>query len=180
MHAQRTCSSASVSRALAAPMGLLRRLLALLLLAAADTTSEGSADGALLHAASSSSLCSMIITVAPDAPEPERAAAAELAALAGDMCGGALDITFPANASGRPQLAVGTGAALAVGIAPADLHASVLGEDGFVASSNRSATLRATGSFALSGAANSTTGSLYACYHFLRALGVRCEIRRPF
>jgi hypothetical protein len=160
-------------------MGLLRRLLALLLLAAADTASEGSADGALLRVGSSS-LCSMIIAVAPDAPEPERAAAAELAALAGDMCGGALDITFPANASGRPQLAVGTGAAMAVGIAPADLHASVLGEDGFVASSNRSATLRATGSFALSGAANSTTGSLYACYHFLRALGVRCEIRRPF
>jgi hypothetical protein len=50
---------------------------------------------------------------------------------------------------------------------------TTLGVEGFVASSKRSAALRKTGSYALSGAANSTSGTLYACYHLLRACGVR-------
>eukprot|EP01047_Picozoa_sp_COSAG01_P018686 COSAG01_NODE_1018_length_12100_cov_6.251562_1_plen_514_part_00 len=125
--------------------------------------------------------CTMVVAVAGDATGPEHAAAAELAALAGQLCktGAALTITTPAAADGRPHLAVGAGAATAVGIAAKDLTLTALGKDGFVASSNRSAQLRATGSIALSGAANmssaanSTSGTLYACYHLLRALGVR-------
>ena len=72
------------------------------------------------------------------------------------------------------------GAATAVGVAAKDLTFAALGRDGFIASSNRSTQLRETGSYALSGApanpsglANSTSGTLYACYHLLRALGVR-------
>eukprot|EP01049_Picozoa_sp_SAG25_P015102 SAG25_NODE_2935_length_1307_cov_1.055464_2_plen_151_part_01 len=112
--------------------------------------------------------CTMVVAVAGDATGPEHAAAAELAALAGQLCktGAALTITTPAAADGRPHLAVGAGAATAVGIAAKDLTLTALGKDGFVASSNRSAQLRATGSIALSGAANmssaanSTSGTL--------------------
>jgi hypothetical protein len=38
---------------------------------------------------------------------------------------------------GKSQLAVGIGAAAAVGIAPTDLSFAVLGAEGFVASSNQ-------------------------------------------
>jgi hypothetical protein len=145
---------------------------ALLLLATAAATEEQQAPAAWF--------CSMVVAVAPDATEPERMAAGELATLAGQVCDGAvLTIATPAAAKGRPQLAVGAGAAMALGIAPADLQFTALGKDGFVASSNRTETLRTTSSYALSGAANltgpanATSGSLYACYHLLRALGVR-------
>jgi hypothetical protein len=116
-----------------------------------------------------------VVAVAADATEPERDAAAEAAAMVGTLCGAApLKLTTPAKAKGLPQLAVGVGAAAAVGVAPGDLSFSALGAEGFVATSNRSAELRATpGSYALSGAANSSSGTLYGCYHLMRALGVR-------
>lgn len=126
------------------------------------------------------SFCTMLVAVAEDATDPEHAAAAEMAALAGQVCKGpTLTIATPAAAKGKPQLAVGAGAAMAAGVAAQDLTFSALGKEGFVASSNRSAQLRDTGSYALSGAANmsglanSTSGTLFACYHLLRALGVR-------
>ena len=110
---------------------------ALLLLATAAATEEQQAPAAWF--------CSMVVAVAPDATEPERMAAGELAILAGQVCDGAvLTIATPAAAKGRPQLAVGAGAAMALGIAPADLQFTALGKDGFVASSNRTETLRTT------------------------------------
>ena len=120
-------------------------------------------------------LSAMVVAVASDATAPEKEAAAELAAMVGQLCGmpSALPITTPTAAKGKPQLAVGIGAATALGIEPGDVAFSVLGAEGFVASSNRSSHLRETGSYALSGASNSTVGTLYACYHLLRAFGVR-------
>ena len=92
----------------------------------------------------------MVVALAPDATQPEQGAAAELAGLAAHICNGpALAITTPAAARGKAQLAVGAGAATAVGIAAADLTFAALGKDGFVASSNRSSSLRETGSYAL-------------------------------
>jgi hypothetical protein len=118
--------------------------------------------------------CTMVVAVAADATQAEREAAAELAALAGKLCGGTpLTVTTPAAAKAKAQLAVGVGAATAIGLAPGDLSFAVLGTEGFVASSNRTAGLLSSGSYALSGAPNSTSGTLYACYHLLRAFGVR-------
>ena len=57
-----------------------------------------------------------------------------------------------------------------------DLSFSALGAEGVLASSNRTALLRSTGSYVLSGAAgagNASTGTLYAAHHLLRWLGVR-------
>ena len=125
---------------------------------------------------SSSDLCTKtVVAVAADATEPEREAAAEIAAMVGTLCGAApLKLTTPAVAKGQLQLAVGVGAATAVGVPLGDLSVSTLGSEGFVATSNRSAELRAAvGSYALSGAANSSSGTLYGCYHLMRALGVR-------
>lgn len=100
---------------------------------------------------------------------------------AGKLCGGApLLIASPAAAKNKPQLAVGVGAATALGIVPADLSYATLGAEGFVASSNRTAGLVQTSSYALSGARNSTAGSLYACYHLLRVFGVRFLVTPQF
>ena len=57
--------------------------------------------------------------------------------------------------TGAPQVAVGVGAASALGVAPADLSSAALGAEGFVLTSNRTAALRAArppGSVAVSGA----------------------------
>ena len=67
------------------------------------------------------------------------------------------------------------------GLSASDLSAETLGAEGFVASSNRTAALRAApaGSFALTGTqmatgpVNSSHGTLYAVHHLLRMLGVR-------
>ena len=156
----------------------VRIALALAVPATAGITTA--APRAAVQPAAAPAFCKMVVAVAADATGPENAAAAEMATLAGQVCKGpTLTITTPAAAKGTPQLAVGVGAATALGIAPQDLTFSALGRDGFVASSNRSAQLRDTRSYALSGAANmsgaanATSGALYACYHLLRALGVR-------
>ena len=87
--------------------------------------------------------------------------------MSGRVCNGsALTITTPQAAQGMTQLAVGAGAARAVGISSDDLTFAALGKDGFVASSNRSLQLRESGSYALSGAANmsgpsNSSGTLY-------------------
>eukprot|EP01052_Picozoa_sp_SAG31_P027930 SAG31_NODE_2654_length_5292_cov_2.266898_2_plen_403_part_00 len=120
-------------------------------------------------------LSMFVVAVASDATAAEQEAAAELASMVGQLVRtpGALRIVTPAAAAGKPQLAVGAAAAAAVGIAREDLLFEALGAEGFVATSNRTAALRASGSYALSGAPNSTSGTLYACYHLLRAFGVR-------
>jgi hypothetical protein len=120
-------------------------------------------------------VCTMVVTVASDATAAEQEAAGDLAALVGGLCGdgSALKIVTPSAATGKPQLAVGVGAATSLGIPTTDLSYEALGAEGFVASSNRSAALRSSNSYALSGAANSTSGALYACYYMLRELGVR-------
>ena len=67
------------------------------------------------------------------------------------------------------------------GVAASDLSAEELGPEGFVASSNRTAALRAApaGSYALAGTqmttgpVNASHGTLFAVHHLLRMLGVR-------
>ena len=84
-----------------------------------------------------SPLCAMLVTVAANASAPERAAAGQLSAMVGKMCGrppGAA-IAGVLAAQGKAQLAVGVGAATAVGITPADLSYANLGADGFVSQS---------------------------------------------
>eukprot|EP01045_Picozoa_sp_COSAG04_P012356 COSAG04_NODE_829_length_10018_cov_8.211312_6_plen_333_part_00 len=126
-------------------------------------------------------LAAATIVVSPGAPPQERYAARELA-------DGIANITHrPAPAiivssllgadevGGGSKIAVGVGAALQLGLSAAELSSSKLGSEGFVATSNRTALLRAAGpgSYALSGARNATHGTLYAAYHLLHALGLR-------
>ena len=123
-------------------------------------------------------LAAATIVVSPGAPPQEHYAARELA-------DGIANITHrPAPAislgaddavGGGSKIAVGVGAALQLGLSAAELSSSKLGSEGFVATSNRTAPLRAAGpgSYALSGAPNATHGTLYAAYHLLHALGLR-------
>ena len=131
-------------------------LLAGVVLVARATAGRGVDTG--LDSGAAAAACTMVVTVASDATAAEREAAGELAAAAGEMCGdgSALKITTPSAATGKQQLAVGVGAATALGVPATDMAYEVLGAEGYVASSNRSAALRASNSYALSGAANST------------------------
>jgi hypothetical protein len=110
-----------------------------------------------------------VITVSADATAPEKTAANELAAYLKKITGAEFALVAPADAAGRPVIAVGPGAAKA--LAPSlDLSKAGptgLGEDGIV--------LKAVGkNLLLSGAAGAKRGTLYAVYEFLeRACGVR-------
>jgi hypothetical protein len=119
-----------------------------------------------------------LVALAADATAIESRAAHELAYFVGRLVGSTepIRVVLPAAARGKPQLAVGPAAALALGVTASDLSFSALGAEGFLASSNRTALLRSTGSYALSGAVgagNASTGTLYAAHHLLRWLGVR-------
>eukprot|EP01052_Picozoa_sp_SAG31_P009790 SAG31_NODE_523_length_14545_cov_4.805067_7_plen_176_part_00 len=117
-----------------------------------------------------------LVALAPDATAIESRAAHELAYFVGRLVGSAhpLQVVLPTAAYGKPQFAVGPAAAVALGVSRGDLSFSGLGAEGFLASSNRTALLRSTGSYVLSGAAdagNASTGTLYAAHHLLRWLG---------
>ena len=119
-----------------------------------------------------------LIAVAANATAIESRAAHELAYFIGRLVGpdAPVQVVTPGAARGKPQLGVGPAAAMALGVAPADLSFTALGVDGFLASSNCTALLRTTGSIALSGAigaGNASAGTLYAVHHLLRHLGVR-------
>ena len=131
--------------------------------------------GRAAAAAAATSERSVVVAVAANATPYEIDAGLQLADMVGQILGmpGPLQVVSPADATGKAHFAVGFGAAVAIGIPPQDLDFSIIGPEGFVASTNRSTALRSTRSVALSGAANSTTGTLYAVYHALQALGVR-------
>lgn len=126
------------------------------------------------------------IVVDTDAPAYEKFAAAELAGqLAGFIAKPPLvverSIVSAADVHNGATIAVGLAAARRFGVSPLDLSPTTLGPEGFVASSNRTAALRAAlaGSYALAGTqmatgpVNSSHGTLFAVHHLLRLLGVR-------
>ena len=119
-----------------------------------------------------------VVAVAPGATAIESRAARELAYFVGRLVAapGPLPVVAPAAAHGKPQLGVGPAAAAALGVTAIDLSFTTLGLEGFLATSNRTALLASTGSYALSGAlgaGNASTGTLYAVHHLLRHLGIR-------
>jgi len=141
-------------------------------------------------------LRSYAIVLDPNATAVERFASQELRSLlcemsaaGGDACSEpVLPVLDPAaaRAANVSQLAVGPGAALALGVAQADLQQTALGEEGY-----RLCSVDHTGSFsparircggaagpngphvALAGAPSAPRGSLYAVYDYLERLGVR-------
>ena len=102
------------------------------------------------------------IVVAGDATDTERWSAAKLAEL----------LLLPvegttAAAAGTPQIAVGHGAAVAMGVHASDLGA--LGDDSFLVSSKRGGV--PAGSVAIASSARSSRGTMNGAFEFLRALG---------
>jgi alpha-galactosidase len=126
---------------------------------------------------SCSVMAQFVVSVAHDASEAETQAAAELAQLGGKLFapsgGGALRVITPAAATNKRQLAVGSGAAIMMGLQMSQLTMNQLGEEGFVATSNRTQILRKTGSVALCGGTNATRGTRYSVYHLMELFGVR-------
>jgi hypothetical protein len=112
---------------------------------------------------------SYVITLAESATPPERHAAQELAVYLRKVSGAEFAIVTPLQASGRPVIAVGPGAAGAVwpGLDLSRAGEHGLGDDGIV--------LQTVGPhIVLSGAGGAKRGTLYAVYEFLeRDVGVR-------
>lgn len=109
-----------------------------------------------------------VVAVAADATALETRAANELAYYVGELvkAPGAVAAPLPvvtpaaAAAKGARQFGVGPAAASALGVDPSQLRFATLGLEGFLASSNCSALLRQTGSFAVSGSAtNQSSGT---------------------
>ena len=110
------------------------------------------------------------ISLAADASSIEQYAASELATWLGNVTGHRPTTSLPASAA-KPTLAVGVGAAKALGLPASALEG--LGNESFVLSSNASGLPKDGRSFALSGGPGSTRGTMYAVNRFLRELGVR-------
>jgi len=130
---------------------------------------DDEADSARRLGAASCPLTNMVVAV-DSTSASELGSAQELALWAGKVAGlkQPLPVVSPtAIRNGQPHFAVGFAAALSAGIQPQQLSLT-LGEEGFVAS-----TTSVAGVVVLSGAANSSRGTLYASYHFLHRLGVR-------
>ena len=126
----------------------------------------------------SNKLTQLVVAVAPHESTDSLNASIFLAAwipriAMGDYAAAPLRIVSPIAAHGLAQVAVGRVAVAALGVPAADLSSTVLGMEGFLLSSNRTAAIRADGSVALSGAANSSVGTMYAAQQFLRVLGLR-------
>ena len=96
-----------------------------------------------------------VITLAADASPGEKYAASELANFTG--CA----VVSPGAAASAPQLAVGFGAATALGVGAAALDNATLGDEGFLLTSEG---LSQHQSIALSGAEGAPRGALYAAY----------------
>ena len=119
-----------------------------------------------------------VVAVAANATVLERRAANELAYFLGEMLSTdaatteapstPLPVVTPAAALGRRQFGVGTVAAVMLGVDPTQLSFAALGLEGFMASSNRTALLTNTGSFAVSGSAgNESSGKVVLASFFL-------------
>ena len=126
------------------------------------------------------------VAVDKDAPAYEKFAAAELAGQLAEFLQHPPLVVEHGIASGAGDgaatIAVGMASARRLfGVAASDLSAEELGPEGFVASSNRTAALRAApaGSYVLAGTqmttgpVNASHGTLFAVHHLLRMLGVR-------
>jgi hypothetical protein len=150
-----------------------------LLVAADDSSAQyGLQTGELLSPVAARTLQpALVVAVSPGASVPEHAAAKLLAVFGGRLAANGsvdappLEMVSPEIAAGRAQLAVGAAAVAPLGVLPAELAG--LGAESFILSSNRTATLRITGSIALAAAPDSTTGVLYAAQQLLRLMGVR-------
>ena len=114
---------------------------------------------------------SFSISLAADASPIEQYAAGELADWLGNITGSRPTTAAPGAGAGKPTLAVGVGAAKALGLSASALEG--LGNESFVLSSNASGLPKDGRSFALSGGPGSTRGTMYAVNRFLRELGVR-------
>jgi hypothetical protein len=110
-----------------------------------------------------------VIVLAPEASAPEKNAASELAKYLKEVTGAEFAIVKPAEAGGKPVIAVGPGAAKA--IAP-DLDLAKVGDNGL---GDDGIMLKTVGqNLVLTGAEGSKRGTLYAVYEFLeREAGVR-------
>ncbi len=106
-----------------------------------------------------------VISLAAAAPPPEKTAARELAAHLRQICGARFRIVTPAQARGRPCLAVGPGAARRAGLPAAALRG--LGNEGIL--------IRTLGrKLVLTGGPRAARGTLYAVHTFLEeSLGCR-------
>eukprot|EP01052_Picozoa_sp_SAG31_P053646 SAG31_NODE_13864_length_841_cov_1.525606_1_plen_211_part_10 len=152
-------------------MGVRMALQLLLLLLAAAAPSGGSVPVQPL------TVGEVTIAVAPNAAVPELFAAQQLAQFLGLVAGGggsAVPVLSPtaAVASGRPVLAVGAAAAVAVGVPLSRLAHLRLADDGYFC-----ATAADFRTVALSGATRGNTtaprGTINAVFEYLRALGFR-------
>jgi hypothetical protein len=119
-----------------------------------------------------------VITVDAKASVPERRAAESLAAFLNRISGAASFEVWPADAAikGTPQIAVGFGAAMLLGVH----HAAVegLGLEGVLATTDSSQGVP-PGSAALTGGEGAPRGALYAVDEFLERLGVQFLDRLP-
>jgi hypothetical protein len=101
---------------------------------------------------------------------PQLAAARTLAAYLGNMTGAAVPVLVNETASRQPgaaAIAVGFGAATALGVQPAVL--ARLGNESFVVSARRSGI--PAGVFVVSGGAESQRGDTFAAFELLRGMG---------
>ena len=118
-----------------------------------------------------------LVAVAKNGSASEQGAASLLATMMARLAhGGApmapqLKIVTPAEAAGKPHLAVGAGAAVALDVAMDDIVG--LGEEGFVLTSNRTYAIRSSCTVLLAGAPSSISAPVYAAQELLRILGVR-------
>jgi hypothetical protein len=101
----------------------------------------------------------------PNTIAAEAFAARMLAQQAGAVLGAPPSVVPPPAAHGRPQVAVGHAASVALGVAPALL--AKLGDDGFVLAAVGS------GSFAVGAAPGSARGALNGVYRLLLELGIQ-------
>jgi len=107
-----------------------------------------------------------VISLASDASAPEKSAATDLAKYLNRTTGANFRIITPAEAKGKPTIAVGPGASKTV-IRNLSLNKTDLGEDGIVIKTSYP-------HLALTGAVGSKRGTLYAVYEFLEhEVGVR-------
>ena len=112
------------------------------------------------------------IHVADDASDVELLAANELRNYLGNMTDAQVGLSIGSKLPAGDVLAVGYGAATALGLASSELEG--LKNDSYVLSSSREGI--PSGSFVASGGKESARGTLFAAYDLLRRLG--CKVRR--
>ena len=132
-----------------------------------ESTPLGSSDDSLCPAWAV--LGRYTIVIDPAAPPQEQFAAEELQHWLGNLS--RVSPNHAAAASG-PIIALGPAAACAAGLPP-ELLDTLEPDEGFVATTHNDGTSEALPSYILSGATNSSRGTLYGSYYLLRRLGLR-------